>query len=823
MNSREKLSAPVFYQSGGKTGKLIAETNWSKHPLGDINGWPNELNSTLKICLLSPVPMAIYWGREMYVFYNDAWDPIFDNRAKYILGRPAKNAWGKYWEMMEPLALKVFKSGKAAIHQKVGLPVVNNGFHVESYSDYVLNPVLGKDKKVLAVVYIAQDITRQVLADRRDRIYRRLYEKALSAESPDAACIHLANVLSETPHDVPFALFYLLNSDKSSLRLTATTSIDFDHALAKPAIDLAKDQSIFPYSRVIKNAKQHLVKNLDKKFYLPGGIWEENSRQAAILPIKHARSKEIYGVVILGVSPRLVYDSFYDDFFKQLSEQIAFAVGAAYDTRSKLTLEAREAEAQKQLQAALTSNLVGIWTWDLSENLVYADKNLSYQLGIEDLRPQDGVIPSVFLNSINPKDKSRIKKLIKSAVAKTKKFEAEYSFYNRNNQQRWVISRGKVETNQAGTATRFSGVTIDITDHKNMELKLASSEQRFKALFDSSIIAVSIVSMDGKIHEANHIFLKMFGYTKKDLSKDLNAANIIPAGREKVMSLIYKDLIKKGEVEPSEKEYLRKDGTIFPTLAGAVMIPGSNDRFIAFMLDISEQKQLVELNKAKDEFISIASHQLRTPATGIKQYLGMLLEGYAGKIPAAQKKIIKTAYYSNERQLKIANDLLRVAQADASEVKLKLSRVNLVDILTDVTRELAPKFEAKKQNLKITQRPAIIAGNFDPIYMRMVFENLIDNASKYTPDEKNINMQISSGSKNLIIKIKDEGIGIRKSDMPKLFKKFSRIDNPLSTSAGGTGLGLYWVKKIVELHGGTITATSEYKKGSQFVITLPLM
>lgn len=821
MSRHNKLSVPAFLSGGGEMGTIIASIDWSKHPLGSPDLWPDELKTSLGTCLRSALPMSVYWGQKKYVFYNDAWSPIFGLGHKKVIGKPASTAWGGHWKTVSEPSLVAYKKKRGDIKNNIYLPLLKNGFKNECYFDFSSTPIFSKDNKVAGSLNTCHETSPVVLYSRRSRILRSVYEKSFNAESPEAACIHISNVLSEAPRDLPFALFYLFNNDKSSLRLAASTSIDTDNPIAKPRIELTKTRQPLPFAKVAQNRRAELVSGLDKKYKLPGGAWDEDCRQAIVMHMSDARSGELYGLLVLGLSPRLEYDNFYKRFSQQIAEQTAFSVGAAFGLKRKLTLESRENEARNQLQAALSTNLVGVWTWDIHDNRVYADKNLAYQLGIDNPDPISGVPASAFLNSVHPDEKKRLRKLIESAVSKTKRFEAEYRLYNRNKELRWVISRGKVDSDSKGKPIRFSGVTVDITDHKNVEIELATTEHMYSALFRSSIIGVAVASMDGKLHEANDTFLRMFGYSKRDFKKGLTSKMITPPSARGITSLIYSGLRESGEVEPVEKDYRRKDGTIIPTLVGAVMIPDTDDRFIAFILDISEQKQLLELNRVKDEFISIASHQLRTPATGVKQYLGMLIEGYVGEIDPAQLKILKTAYQSNERQLTIANDLLKVAQADASGVKLNLKRTGLNGFIEELLAEQQHNFALRGQLLKFTPKKTEIYCKIDKVHLRMAVENILDNAGKYMKQGKSAEVKISSTSKKVLIKVKDEGVGIRKNDLPKLFKKFSRIDNELSMSAGGSGLGLYWADKIVQLHGGTLKVSSRHKKGSEFVIELP--
>lgn len=232
-------------------------------------------------------------------------------------------------------------------------------------------------------------------------------------------------------------------------------------------------------------------------------------------------------------------------------------------------------------------------------------------------------------------------------------------------------------------------------------------------------------------------------------------------------------------------------------------------------------KYLIEVNRAKDEFISLASHQLRTPATGVKQYLGMVLEGFVGELSDSQRSILEKANESNERQLRIVSDLLKVAQVDAGKVRLRKTEVDVIALINDVIKEQRETFEKRRQTVEFQPAKSDVKLHFDRDTIRMVLENLIDNASKYSGEDKTVTVKLADQANEAQIAIIDNGVGIKPEDQDRLFEKFSRIDNPLSTQVGGTGLGLYWAKKIIDLHQGKLTLESAAGKGTKFTIHLP--
>lgn len=231
--------------------------------------------------------------------------------------------------------------------------------------------------------------------------------------------------------------------------------------------------------------------------------------------------------------------------------------------------------------------------------------------------------------------------------------------------------------------------------------------------------------------------------------------------------------------------------------------------------------RLEELNRLKDEFIAVASHQLRTPATAVKQYLGLLLEGYADPLTEGQKLFLERAFESNERQLNIVDDLLQIARIDSESFRLKLSRIEVRKVVREAAAELQDKLAKRKQRVvyEFPRRKYLVNGDAERLLM--VFENLIDNASNYSPPDTTIHIDLHFSKGFTMVDIHDQGVGIDRRDYPKLFQKFSRIPNPLSVEVGGTGLGLYWAYKIVRLHGGDIRVKSKLGEGSTFTVVLP--
>ncbi|MBI4118421.1 MAG: hypothetical protein HY455_02735 [Parcubacteria group bacterium] len=235
-------------------------------------------------------------------------------------------------------------------------------------------------------------------------------------------------------------------------------------------------------------------------------------------------------------------------------------------------------------------------------------------------------------------------------------------------------------------------------------------------------------------------------------------------------------------------------------------------------------EKLKELDQRKSEFLSLASHQLRSPLTAIKGYVSMLIEGSFGEFPPKAREALDRVFVSSDRLVKVVEDFLTISRIEQNRLKYEFQTIDLCERVRDIVKEFRPTIEKKGLVLKMRvgeEDACSIIG--DSGKLSQVIENIIDNAVKYT---KEGGITISTAlvpGKNLVrLAVADTGVGVGKEDAEKLFQKFSRADGAFKVNTGGTGLGLYIAKQIVDAHHGRIWVESEGKgKGSTFYIELP--
>jgi signal transduction histidine kinase len=242
--------------------------------------------------------------------------------------------------------------------------------------------------------------------------------------------------------------------------------------------------------------------------------------------------------------------------------------------------------------------------------------------------------------------------------------------------------------------------------------------------------------------------------------------------------------------------------------------------------------KLKELDKMKDDFVSVASHELRTPMTAIKSYLWLALAGKGGKLSAKQQYYLQRSYNSVDRLIKLVNDMLNISRIESGRIFISLAKTNIVSLIEEVIEEIKPRidelkikiaFDFSSNGVLSKEKVGEVIADSDKI--KEVVLNLIGNSLKFTEEGGTISVSFTKDEGRIITRVKDSGRGIDKKDMPTLFTKFGMIQGSYATNkkASGTGLGLYISKSIIELHNGEMKAESEgLGKGSTFSFSVPV-
>lgn len=279
-------------------------------------------------------------------------------------------------------------------------------------------------------------------------------------------------------------------------------------------------------------------------------------------------------------------------------------------------------------------------------------------------------------------------------------------------------------------------------------------------------------------------------------------------------------LLAVGFNNPAE-QFTQMDTLLLDRLSETIGVAMDNkllfeeNQHVLRQLKISNAK-LRALDEAKDDFISMASHQLRTPLTSIKGYVSMVLEGDAGKISPQQKKLLTQSFFSSQRMVYIIADLLNVSRLRTGKFAIDASPVNLADVVAEEIVQLAEIAKSRSLNLVYNKPKHFPLLMIDETKTRQVIMNFVDNAIYYTPSGGTIEVKLLNKSTTVELRVEDDGIGVPKSEQPHLFTKFYRAGNARKARPDGTGLGLFMAKKVIVAQGGAVIFESEEGKGSTF-------
>ncbi len=475
---------------------------------------------------------------------------------------------------------------------------------------------------------------------------------------------------------------------------------------------------------------------------------------------------------------------------------------------------------------------------NINDEIVYLDKHgkiLDVNNRVEDIfgQKREDIIGKNFtkLGFFGIKDLPRMIKLFKDIVMDDKTIDRMELESKHKDGHKIFIDVNIRPIRKNGETEAILCIIRDITERKKKEEELIRFSNAVKMSTDSIVIS----DLDAKIIDVNEATLQMYGTKdKRDLIGKNSFDLITSEGREKALAGA-KEVLEKGYVKGREYHIITEDGDRIPVEMSVSIMKDRDGKpigFVGLSRDITERKKAEEkirrqniklkrLDRIKSNFLSVTSHELRTPMSAIKGYIQMLLKQRLGDVTPEQKDALDAVLRNTNRLDNLIEAILDISRLESGTMKFLPEQTDISKMIKEVTETMQANTNVKniKINTELEELPELV---IDQQRIKQVLMNLVDNAIKFSPHDSTINLCTKMKKDDVLFEIRDFGRGIPKKTQKKIFERFYQVDSGMDRKFGGVGLGLSISKGIIQAHGGDIWVESTMGKGSTFRFTLPL-
>jgi PAS domain S-box-containing protein len=493
-------------------------------------------------------------------------------------------------------------------------------------------------------------------------------------------------------------------------------------------------------------------------------------------------------------------------------------IGAMQDITEQKKAETAIREAEQRLRITLEAGELAAWDWDLITNKMIWNEQHFRLLGIEPR--QEPVDPEFYMQCIYPEDRPLITSKIEETISKTGIFHEEYRIVRKNdNQLRWMNGYGRITERQNGKPTRLAGVMYDSTERRQAADALLATQNSLNTALDAAQMGVWDMNLKTGFvtRSARHDQLLGYDNWQEEWNRDKAKKYIIEEDKPKFDDA-YDNMIPTG-VFNLEARVKQKDGAIsWIHYYGRVFKneDGQPTHAAGVIFDITDHKTI---EQKKDEFIGIASHELKTPVTSIKAYTEILQDQFEEAGEKQSAMYLSKLNGQVDRLTRLIRDLLDATRISEGRLIYDEIDVDVNQLLHETVEDMQRTTNKHRIELDLQKLPHVTG---DKERLQQVLVNLLANAIKYSPDSDKVLVKTYSDNGNINIEVKDFGIGMTPETQGKVFERFFRSNDPNIATFPGLGLGLYISQQILRQHKGMIKVQSEKGKGSVFTVVLPV-
>jgi PAS domain S-box-containing protein len=479
-----------------------------------------------------------------------------------------------------------------------------------------------------------------------------------------------------------------------------------------------------------------------------------------------------------------------------------------------------EKEAAKNIKESeerfrLLSNVMPqfIWTGDPQGNLYYFNQAVYEYSGLTEKQAMNGG----WVQIVHPDDKEENIKRWMHSIVTGEDFIFEHRFRKYDGEYRWQLSRAVPHRNSNGEIQMWIGTSTDIHDQKLYSDKLQKSELLFKTISNASPVGLWMTDVNGENNFVNDTWIKWTGIPLEQQYIHGWLSRVLEEDKKTLPS--FKQAFDRREKYTAEFRITRQDEEIRWCLTEGYPFYDINGDFEGYAGSVTDITDIKKLEQQKDFFISMASHELKTPITSIKGYVQILQSMHKDSPDTFLKNSLKTVNKQVGTLTKLITDLLDMSKIKSGSLQLNKEAFSLNEMIHETIEEIKhtqPGFDImfshEKENIVYADRARIA----------QVLINFLTNAIKYSPHFNMVTVKTTVIEKNIMVSVIDSGIGISKNDQEKIFQRFYRVEGKDEKTFPGFGIGLFIAAEIIQRHEGKISVESEPGKGSIFSFSLPI-
>lgn len=818
------MTEQPFLQGGGFMGRLIREFPWETTPLGAAAQWPVSLRTVVRLMLTTNHPVFLFWGPDGRCLYNDAYSrSLGGEKHPAILGMPAQAAWPEIWPIIGPQIEQVMSGGSATWHENQLVPIDRHGQREEVYWTYSYSPVVDADapQGVGGVLVLVTETTKQVRVAQRlqaaEARWRSLFEQA-----PGFMCL-----LRGPAHVVEFA-------NPTYLQMFGTPGM----------IGRTVDQAL-PWA-----SAQGFIALLDRVF-------------------QTGRPHADHGVRIVVPRPDGSLDELYVDYVYQPIRSDAgavegiFVLGTDVTAREQTSLALRDSE--ERLRIACEAADLGIHDYDIRTGTIEWDARVRALWGVGS---SEKVTLQTFEDGVRPESMP----ITSAALARAMdphgngRYRAEFDVVNRQSQSvRTVLATGRVRFD-GRTPIKLIGTVQDVTEGRLAERALHRRNEQLDLLARTSQSLLTAASEERKL--LDDIFGAVAAITGLDsfllFRLREGSDRLVPTPSHGIASA---DAEALGAGRDSEllgaklalgRAWIVDDRTAADAdsafaLAAGVLWQGAfpltaNGRLLGAVLFLSRAKarlsegdvtliqticdhvatslerwrlirELRATDRQKDEFLAMLAHELRNPLAPISTVSTVLGEKF--KSDPAVRGYVQILSRQVQQLSRLVDDLLDVSRIAQGRIALNIETLEVARIVEQALESVQPAMADKAHRVRVAQPQAPVHVAADCTRMVQCLSNLLHNAAKYTDAGGEIRLDVEEAGRDVEISVTDNGSGISGDLLPHVFDLFVQGGQSLDRDKGGLGIGLSIVQRLMQMHGGAVTAYSAGAgRGARFALRL---